>query len=188
MPLDRRLAPLAVALVSFTSSCCFAEETREIQVAGGAIVFDAPEAWPSVEPANQLIEHELAVAPPEGSNAAAARLTVMAAGGSVEANIARWIGQFQGTEGGADRDTAESEAIEVGGMKATIVEVAGTYLESAGGPFGPKTPRPGYRLVGAIVETQGEGNYFFKLVGPEASVEPASEAFREMLATLRKAK
>ncbi|TWT99942.1 hypothetical protein Pla108_08860 [Botrimarina colliarenosi] len=178
---------LVVALGAVTSSTRADEAaTRAIEVAEGALVFDAPADWESVTPANRIIEHEIAVPAPSGSDAGPARLTVMAAGGSVDANLARWVGQFQGTEGGADRQSAKVEKQQSGGMEITLIDVAGTYLESLRGPFGPKTPRPDYRLVGAIVETKGEGNYFFKLIGPAATVEPAVERFQAMVPTLRK--
>lgn len=163
-----------------------AAATRVVAVAEGALEFDAPAEWPSVTPGSRIVEHELSAPAPEGSDAAAARLTVMAAGGSVDANVARWIGQFAGTEGGADRSSAKTEEFEAGGMRVTLVDLAGTYLESAGGPFGPKTPRPGYRMLGGIIETGTAGNYFFKLVGPEETVAAAAEPFRALLGGVRK--
>lgn len=179
---------LLAACVSLAATFAPAQEgsPRAIPLAEGALVVEAPAAWESVTPANRIIEHEISVPAPEGAAEGAARLTIMAAGGSVEANIARWVGQFRGTEGGADRSAAKTEKIDVNGMPATVVELSGTYLDSPRGPFGPKVERTDYRLVGAIVETKIEGAYFFKLIGPTKTVEPAGEKFREMVGTLRK--
>lgn len=160
--------------------------TQTITIADGALEFDAPIAWPEVTPGSRILEKELAVQPPEGIETNPARLTLMPAGGSVQANLARWVGQFKGTEGGADRGSAKTEELKPDGMPTTVIDLSGTYMESARGPFGPKTPRPGYRMVAAIVETGGSGNYFFKLVGPEETVGPAADGFREMIASLRK--
>ena len=44
----------------------------------------------------------------------------------------------------------------------------------------PANPKPGYRLLGAIVEGP-EGAVFFKLTGPEKSVTAAEKTFRKML-------
>jgi hypothetical protein len=162
------------------------ELPREIALADGALTITAPAEWNSVEPANRIIEHELSVPAKDGKADGAARLTIMAAGGSVEANIARWVGQFKGTEGGADRSVAKTEKLDINGMAATLVDLSGTYVDSPRGPFGPKVERAGYRLVGAIVETKGEGVYFFKLIGPDQTVAAGAEAFREMIGTLRK--
>ena len=109
---------------------------------------------------------------------------MMAAGGSVDANVARWIGQFQGTDGGADRSGAEIEKADVAGMPTTMIDLSGVYLE--GRPFGPKTPRDGYRMLGAILETGGRNAYFFKLVGPAETVGPVADAFREAVESVRR--
>ena len=155
------LAPILLAAASVAQADESA--TRTIEVAGG-MSLDVPSEWKSVKPGSMILEHELSIAAPEGVEAAPARLTMMAAGGSVDANLARWIGQFQGTEGGADRDAAEIDKTEVAGLKATVLDHSGVFLE--GRPFGPKTPREGYRLLGAIVETSPRSSYFLKLVGP----------------------
>lgn len=159
----------------------FGAEKQTIEIAGGALAFDAPEAWRSVRPKSGILEKELSITPPDGVEAQPARLTLMAAGGGVQANLDRWVGQFQETEG-----EAATEKLTVDGMPATTIDVSGTYLESAGGPFGPKTPRPDYRMLGAIVETGGSGVYFFKLIGPAETVDPAADGFRAMIESLRK--
>lgn len=181
-----RTASATLVWLATSLAVAAGEAPREIALADGALTITSPAGWKSVEPANRIIEHELAVPAPDGKADDAARLTVMAAGGSVEANVARWVGQFQGTEGGADRAAAKTEKIEVNGMPTTIVDLAGTYVDSPQGPFGPKVERPEHRLVGAIVETKGEGVYFFKLIGPEKTVAAGAEKFREMVGTLRK--
>ncbi len=73
-------------------------------------------------------------------------------------------------------------------MPVTVVELGGTYMESMRGPFGPKTPRNEYRLVGAIIETGKVGNYFFKLIGPNEVVSPAADEFRSMIKSLKMSK
>lgn len=175
------LLPLAVLLAA--TSVGAAEQTADatVEIAGGALAFDAPEEWESVKPKSRILEKEFSVPAPSDSEAEPARLTLMAAGGSVQANLARWVGQFQATE----RDP-KTERLTVDGMPATVIDLSGTFLQSAGGPFGPKTPRPGYRMLGAIVETGAAGNYFFKLVGPAETVDPAAEGFRGMIESLRK--
>lgn len=50
-------------------------------------------AWKRVKPQSGIVEHEFAVAPTEGDEQGG-RVTVMGAGGSVDANIDRWFGQF----------------------------------------------------------------------------------------------
>ncbi|MGL4512577.1 MAG: hypothetical protein ACRCT8_05755 [Lacipirellulaceae bacterium] len=152
-----------------------------LELAGGKLVVTPPAAWKVVPPANNMLEAELSAPAPDGSDVDPARMTVMTAGGSIDANVQRWIAQFRATEGGADPSKAKIDKLDAGGMQATIVDLSGEYMDSMGGPFGPKTPRPNYRLVGAIVATGDAGNYFFKLIGPEETVAEHADSFRAMI-------
>ena len=103
-----------------------------------------------------------------------AEMTVARAGGTTEANIQRWLGQFD--DAGPDRRTDTT----VRGLKVTIVEVTGTYLGSGMVAGAPPTPHPRWSLLAAIVETSGSP-YFFKLVGPEATVHAARAGFDSLV-------
>lgn len=101
-------------------------------------------------------------------------------GGGVQANIDRWIGQFQ--EKPATPPQPRKQVM--GGFNVTLIEHGGTYL--AGGPMSQsKTPKSGYQLFGAIVEAP-EGNVFFKLTGPAKTVKASRAAFEKMLASMKK--
>ncbi len=98
-------------------------------------------------------------------------------GGDVEANVARWKGQFQAPDGG--EINMERKELEFGSQKATMLHLKGTFL--SGGPFQPKkTPMPGYAMLGAVLESES-GNVFVKLTGPEKEVEAAREAFLALI-------
>ena len=100
-------------------------------------------------------------------------------GGSVDANVERWSRQFEGTP------RPERSAAPVAGLRVTRVQLAGTYL-APGGPMMQSTgKRPGTRLLGAIVEAP-EGNVFFKLTGPAASVAAAQADFDGLVGSIRK--
>lgn len=100
-------------------------------------------------------------------------------GGSVDANVERWSKQFEGTP------RPERSAAPVAGLRVTRVQLAGTYL-APGGPMMQSTgKRPGTRLLGAIVEAP-EGNVFFKLTGPAASVAAAQADFDGLVGSIRK--
>jgi len=106
-----------------------------------------------------------------------------ASGGGVEANAKRWIDQFQKADGTSAAKDAKVKKETIAGLPATTVDVKGTY--NGGSMMGPSTPRPGYRLLGAIVEGPG-GNVFFKLTGPEKTVSGAEKPFRKLLEGLKK--
>jgi len=104
-------------------------------------------------------------------------------GGGVDANVKRWIDQFQKADGTSAAKDAKVKNEKIAGLPATTLEVKGTY--TGGSMMGPSAPKPGYRLLGAIVEGPG-GNVFFKLTGPEKTVSGAEKTFRKLLDGLKK--
>jgi hypothetical protein len=100
-------------------------------------------------------------------------------GGSVDANVERWGKQFEGAP------TPQTSASTVEGMRVTRARVDGVYLAPGGPMMQSQGKRPGYRLLGAIVEAPG-GNVFFKLTGPAATVGAAEHDFDALVASLRK--
>jgi len=104
-------------------------------------------------------------------------------GGGVDANVKRWIEQFQKADGTSAAKDAKVKQEKIAALPATTLDVKGTYM--GGSMMGPTTPKPGYRLLGAIVEGPG-GNVFFKLTGPEKTVTAAEKPFRKLLDGLKK--
>jgi hypothetical protein len=106
-------------------------------------------------------------------------------GGSVDANITRWLGQFTQADGSDTKAKAVREQATFSGIPVTTVEVAGNF---SGGMAMPGTPAPGAitdaMLLGAIANGP-QGPVFFKLTGPRAAVERSRDAFRGLLESLR---
>jgi hypothetical protein len=105
-------------------------------------------------------------------------LTISQAGGSVEQNVARWAAQL-------DRKPADvkREKKKVAGFDVTIVEIRGDYggMAMPGAPPQPK--KPGWALLGAIVDTSPPT--FLKLTGPEKSVLAARPDFDRFIDGLK---
>jgi hypothetical protein len=105
-------------------------------------------------------------------------LSVSQAGGTVEQNVARWAKQL-------DRKPSDAKRSErtVNGLKVTTVELHGDYSPMAmpGGPTSVK--KPGFALLGAIVETSPLT--FLKLVGPDKSVVAAQRDFDKLVDGVR---
>jgi hypothetical protein len=101
-------------------------------------------------------------------------------GGGVEDNLSRWIGQF---EGAAAPKKGEKT---VHGLKVHTVDVSGTYLASGGPMMKSQGKKPGYRLLGAIVEGP-QGNVFFKCTGPAATLAKAQADFDSLVESVGKA-
>lgn len=97
-------------------------------------------------------------------------------GGGTQANIDRWLSQFEGAP------ESNTETKEMGGKQVTLVTAKGTYLDSMGGPMGPKTPKPDHTMLAAILPSP-EGDVFLKLTGPNASVAAMQEAFMAFVAS-----
>ena len=176
----------AVAIAALLAAPCPAEDAKKvdsISLADGKISLPVPGQWERKQPRTRIVEHEFAAKGPEGSKAA--RVTIMGAGGGVEANIDRWKGQFRTANGGAVE--AKVEKAKVGESDVHIVEISGTYMDRPGGPFagGKVVPRPGHRMLGAIIVTPKSGHYFIKVLGEEKTVAENRKALKDMLGELK---
>jgi hypothetical protein len=96
-------------------------------------------------------------------------------GGGTQANVNRWLAAFQEPK---DKLNSKVEKKKVGSGEVTYVEAEGTYM--SGMPGGPKTPQPGSKLLGAILESP-DGNVFVRMTGPVATVKAADADFRKMI-------
>lgn len=150
----------------------------------GGVTWTAPAAW-TAEPPRSSMRVVTYRIPAAAGDAEPAELGVFffgpgGEGGSVDANVQRWIGQFA-PENGAAKPSQRVETVN--GIRVTRVSAEGTY--ASGMPGGPSTPKPRYALLGAIAEGPG-GNVFFKLTGPRKTVEKAAPQFDALLRSLKK--
>ena len=106
-------------------------------------------------------------------------------GGGVEANVQRWIGQFEAPGGGPADKLAKRTQKTVNGVEVTLLDLSGTYLFKPF-PMAPQaTRKPGYRMLAAIVEGQ-DAPIFFKLTAPAKTAAQAEADFAKMIDSLRK--
>ena len=96
-------------------------------------------------------------------------------GGSVTANIDRWLAQMKQPDGSPVKG-AKDEHLVANGLKVTTVDLSGTYVAETAPGSGTFNNKPDYRLRGAVVETPN-GSYFVKLIGPEKTVTLWNESF-----------
>lgn len=142
-----------------------------------------PAEFKRVEPKSRIIQHEFAVT--DAAVDRPARLTMMAAGGDIKANINRWKGQFSG----GDDDSGKVEAKEIEDVTIHMVDINGSYADSmGGGPFsgGKKIQRKNYAMAGAIIETKAGRKYFVKMVGPKPVVDANRKRFETMVMSVAK--
>lgn len=106
-------------------------------------------------------------------------------GGDAMANALRWADQFTQPDGRSSRELLQTSEIDVNGISVMMSEVTGTY--SGGMPMmgQPAQVLPDHMLLGAVAAGP-DANWFFKLTGPEATVEAQRSAFDGMIRSLRR--
>lgn len=100
-------------------------------------------------------------------------------GGNVDANIDRWVGQFE------NASAPSRGSKEVNGMKVTTVGISGAYLAPSGPMMQSSGSKANFRLLGAIADAP-EGMVFFKFTGPAKTVAAAEGEFDAMIGSLTK--
>ncbi len=150
----------------------------------GPIKATIPSEWMEQTPTSSMRKAQYALPKAEGDpedGELAVFYFGLGQGGSVEANIDRWIGQISQPDGSSSKDKAKTSKKEVSGMTVTLVDVSGTY---AAGMMSAAPPRPGYRMLAAVVET-AEGPFFFKLTGPEKTIQKWAQSFDQFIDGLK---
>ena len=131
--------------------------------------FPIPEGWSQVPPANSMRLAQLEV-PGEGGPCVAA---LSSAGGGIDMNIERWVGQFQNAEGGAVEAVRDSKTIN--GVPVHLVEMSGTYLG-----MGRGAPMTNQMMRAAIFETPA-GMLFIKMTGPEQQMGEIEDGWNTLV-------
>jgi len=147
-----------------------------MQLAGPAeVAWDAPAGWIKAENPSPMRKATYRI-PHAASDTEDAELSVSQAGGTVELNVDRWAGQL-----GAKPESVKREKKHVGGLDVTVVEIHGTYsgMGMPGVAAGSSAAKPGWALLGAIVETPTPT--FFKMTGPDKTVAAARADFDRLV-------
>ena len=161
-----------------------AAAAETLALADGALRLTVPAGWKVKKPESRIIEHELAV-PPAGDDKDPGRVTIMGAGGSIRDNIDRWAGQFSQPDGSDSQKALKETKAQVAGLDVVLIDISGTYKDSRG-PFSgvPAVERPEYRMLAAIIQGKGAGNYFVKFYGPRQTVADNAAAFQKFVDSL----
>ncbi len=179
---------LASALVLFQMASSHAPAsapgmTSSASSAGG-LTWTVPKAWAVAPSASSMrvVTYKVPAAPGDAEGGEVAVFYFgPGQGGGTQANIDRWIAQFQPEKGSAG--PGKPIALKVGTLAVTIVTTEGTY--SSGMPGGAMTPKQGWALRGGIAEGP-QGPVFFKMFGPKKTVVAATPTFDALLKTLKK--
>ena len=166
-----RIAALAIAAISIAP----------------ALKLDAPTEGVAKTPSSTMRVAEF-VLPKAAGDAEDASLTVFffgaTQGGSVSANIERWIGQMTQPDGKASKDVAKTSTMDSHGLNISLIDLTGTYVAEMSPGATEHFNKPGFRLRAAVVETPG-GPYYVKVIGPAATVAKWDAQFTAFMKSLR---
>ena len=181
---------LIASLVASVSALCLvasmasaAEGDGAFSVADGKLNFTAPKEWVKKMPRTRIVEVEYEIKSAEGDEQPG-RLTVMGAGGSIEDNITRWMGQFEQPDGKSTKEVSKVEKVSIGGQEVHMVDISGNFDDKPG-PFVPGVKRENYRMLAAIVVSKDAGQYFLKFYGPKKTVGENEKQFKSLVESLK---
>lgn len=151
------------------------------------IKYDVPAGWTSRPAASSMRVAEFAL-PKVTGDAEDGQLTLYyfgGQGGTVQANLDRWIGQMAQPDGRASKDVATTTTMKTtSGLSVALVDVSGTYVAEVTPGSKERFNKPGFRLRAAVVETKS-GPYFVKLTGPAKTVAKWNESYLAFVKSLR---
>jgi hypothetical protein len=150
------------------------------------LTFVAPDGWKQAPSASSMrvAEFTLPRAPGDADDAQLVVYYFGGSGGSVEANMQRWIGQMEQPDGKPSSAVAKKESRKVNGLAVSLVDVSGTYTAEMSPGASTHHNNAHYRMRAGVVET-GKGPYFIKLVGPEKTIAKWERAFDQFVGSLK---
>ena len=111
--------------VSATLLASIGAPLPQAPAAPGSLKFTAPKGWDTRAPSSAMRVGEFAVPGVNGS----AELVLYdfgGTGGSVDANIQRWVGQMQQPDGKPTSEVAKRETKTINGLDISLLDVSGT--------------------------------------------------------------
>lgn len=136
--------------------------------------FTPPAGWMPHPPSNSMRLAELHVANADGAPSVA---VFSAAGGDVEMNITRWIGQFSNP--GVDVVSGR-ETMTIAGETVHTVEMSGEFRG-----MGTSAPQPDTMMRAAIIEQTSGQHLFVKMTGPIGHMKTLTDDWNALVNSLQ---
>jgi gluconolactonase len=140
------------------------------------VTLTVPATWKQEAPANKLRLAQFIIPAAKGDKEKTGMVVSSFGGfgGGVDANLSRWVTQFQTT----GRKVKLTEGKSKYG-RYFVADISGTYNKPDGPPFARKTkPTPNSRMVAVILIVEKKAVYFLKMPGADKSVQAAAGALR----------
>jgi hypothetical protein len=150
------------------------------------IAFTTPGGWKTVKTSSTMRVAQYVV-PRAAGDAQDAELVVYyfgGSGGTVEANIDRWVGQMTQPDGRPSSAVMKRQSRTINGLKVTLVDVPGTYVAEMTPGSTERHNSPNFHLRAAVIETLN-GPYFIKLTGPAKTVAASDKQFEAFLSSVK---
>ncbi len=164
------------------------QKKKERTLPEGEVVYTVPEGWVSEPPRSQMRRAQFRWPGGEGSDdAVLAVFFFPGTGGSVEANLTRWYGQFKQPDSSSTLYHVNKSYRIINGIPVTLVYVTGIYVRPKNPMVmmgGPVEELPDYAMLAAIAETRN-GPWFFKAVGPQKTIDRWKNSFDEFVKSFR---
>jgi hypothetical protein len=182
------LARVLISLVAFGALGASAQTVPPPPPGSGAgtqgLTWTAPKDWTAEKPSSSMRRAQYRIAGPGGPAECVVFYFGPGQGGDAKSNIARWASQFRNADGKPAGDAAvKTRELTVNGMRVVTVELAGTYVGGMGSTAGPE--RPDQMLLGAIADGP-DAQWFFRAIGPRATLEAQRAAFDRMIRSIKR--
>jgi hypothetical protein len=157
-----------------------------VTLSAAGLTFTAPDGWRKVATTSSMRVADFALPHAEGDGEDAELVLYYfgGGGGSVDANVQRWVGQMQQPDGRASSAVAKKETRKINGLDVTLLDLTGTYVAEMAPGASEHNNKPKFRLRAAVISTP-QGAYYIKLTGPERTIAKWSHSFEQFLGSLK---
>lgn len=175
----KRLLGLALLAVGFLG--CGDGQVKQVAVLDfDAFLKEAPKEWGKEDPGEGMRAAQFRLPRAEGDEADGVVTIFKGLGGSAEANIERWKGQFQPPEGKKIDDIATVRQITVRGVPALYLDVQGTFDSSPPAMRGHGEKKENQRMLAVHIDDP-KAVYHITLKGPAKTVAKYKAGFEAWL-------
>lgn len=150
--------------------------------ASGDLQYKAPSGWVKEQPTSGMRKAQFRLPRAEGDSEDGSLVIFYfgpGQGGTAQANLDRWIAQFEQPDGSSSKEKAKTKSMTVNGLTVSLLDLSGTFTAEMTPGAGDRQNKPQSRMLAAVIESP-KGPYFVKLVGPIKTVdrwEPDFTAF-----------
>jgi len=178
---------LPVLFVAATIIGCagiaISQSSDSTKQSAGELRFKAPPEWVVEKPSSTMRIAQYKLPKADGDSEDASLVLYFFGtnqGGSVQANVERWISQMEQPDGSSSDAKAKQETLTVNQLKVATIDLTGTYTAETAPGSNVRHNNPDFRLRAAVIETP-KGAHYVKLIGPAKTVSRWEKAFNAYL-------